>query len=358
MASSLCPAAVMTALRNPGETRSALRNPSVDVAKGMLMLFIIFEHSSTLSYVVRYNQIYTIPCFFFLSGLFFRLDKYERLSDLIQYIARTLYFPFLFFSLVSYLWFLGVEYHFRSGASFIEWYMPLIGVAKAGGRGLIFNGPLWFMPCLAMTMFLFWIMKRLALGQKRADWIVTLFAIFALCLGGFCVQHLGSEHLFSWPLALMMTFFYALGNLLSNRFMDCSAAFSRLKTWGCFACALPLLIVFFFPNFVHLSTGLIPNIGLFALQACVGIVMILLLSLGIGSFSPLEYIGRHSLAFLCLQYPVIRVLRTLLHRGGVEYADTVVGSVLFTLTVALALWPLAEIYGRAKKHLQQKRIWI
>lgn len=96
-----------------------------------------------------------MPLFFFLSGLVLNRSKYT-FKNFLKNRFSTLILPYIFFYLLTYIYWLLIENHFRSFD--MTWYKPLLGMIYGGQyNGLMdHNGILWFLPCLWWRCCFLW----------------------------------------------------------------------------------------------------------------------------------------------------------------------------------------------------------
>lgn len=136
----------------------------VDTMKAIGIVLVVVGHSPGLNPFIK-NVIYSfhMPLFFFISGLLLSEQKLsmtyrENLSSL----WRGLVIPYLFFFLVSYLYWLPTHELAASAAKHegIRWWEPLMGVVVGNGDALFVNVVLWFFTCLFTTsLIFFWARK-------------------------------------------------------------------------------------------------------------------------------------------------------------------------------------------------------
>lgn len=74
----------------------------VDMCKGLVMVLTVYMHCglSSIPYMSSIVNIFYMPLFFILSGLFMNTDKYVGVVAFVKHRWYTLYRPFLFFFLV------------------------------------------------------------------------------------------------------------------------------------------------------------------------------------------------------------------------------------------------------------------
>lgn len=136
----------------------------VDTMKAIGIVLVVVGHSPGLNPFIK-NVIYSfhMPLFFFISGLLVSPQKLsmtyrENLSSL----WKGLGIPYLFFFLISYLYWLPTHEMAASAARHagIRWWEPVMGVVIGNGDALFVNVVLWFFTCLFTTsLIFFWARK-------------------------------------------------------------------------------------------------------------------------------------------------------------------------------------------------------
>ena len=128
------------------------RIPAIDAAKGIGIFCIVLGHVVPNSFVYSLLYAFHVPLFFVLSGLTYHRSG-QRRAFFIQKAKRIL-IPYVIFSLISILIYrvcapLFPEYDTR--------LLPnLLGMVYGNtNTGLMqWNRPLWFLPCLFVTLLL------------------------------------------------------------------------------------------------------------------------------------------------------------------------------------------------------------
>ena len=185
----------------------------VDNARAIGILLVVIGHAPGLSPVVR-RIIYSfhLPLFFFISGYLSQsLGAEPSVWRFLKRVVRTLLVPYLFFGLLSYLYWLPTHSRgtFARDYAFLGPLDPLYGLAYGTIDHLYANHVLWFFPCLFCTSCLFFATSRIRSVPLR--WLVV---IESALLGIHLPTFLGARRL-PWNLdvALVALVFYASGRL-------------------------------------------------------------------------------------------------------------------------------------------------
>ena len=294
----------------------------LDIAKGIGILLVFLGHSLSWSgdggvKIVLHS--FHMPLFFFLSGVTFGLreDFRSRFLKIAYKIFRGLFFPFFFFTIVSFV-----------ALRFLPQAVPVtLGQLKTWIilflRGISFSdGPLWFLPVLAICQmfawFLFYIFKYWALPAQRIFSILTLL----LYVVGCCFMALGGRRyirfipLYCAVLPFSFIYFY-MGMQFANIFVKlnedwntlcivlnvlCAACFVSI-----FAVRLPRLRLAWLEMGHPIFAPIVASVGIFMIIAIstllirIHIIRLILLFIGENSlfyFSLDSLVGR----YLCILF--------------------------------------------------------
>jgi fucose 4-O-acetylase-like acetyltransferase len=140
------------------------RDTTVDVLRGLGIIAVVAGHAwSGTGWTPFSPYSFHMPLFFFLSGLFFREDKFEAPVAFVLRNTRTLLLPTTIFFLVY-----ALVCQVIRAAGFVKLWQPFsvskvlfdqFGSASAYG----FTSPYWFIPCL------FFVRVYFALVHTRAN---------------------------------------------------------------------------------------------------------------------------------------------------------------------------------------------
>ena len=160
---------------------------AIDVAKGIGILCIVLGHIVPNSYVVRWLYAFHVPLFFLLSGFTYSL-KEDKKAFYLNKVKRLL-LPYLIFAVISIAIYVYVYSAIVRGGSASEEtriWPHLLGMLYANSNTgyMIWNRPLWFLPCLFATLaildvFESWLRKRPANAHLpiRVGFILAAWAI-------------------------------------------------------------------------------------------------------------------------------------------------------------------------------------
>lgn len=171
----------------------SVRDESVDIAKGLGILFVIGGHCG-FNLPGFHSQSFHMPLFYFISGFFiskYILNKDESALKFIHKKFHSLLLPYfiynVFFGILSYfLQFIGIE--FNKGTIFEILSIKNIFIEPfLRGWQYPISGPLWFVPSLFCVMVMIMFLRPiLTYVYKQKRWqlilMVSLIVVFYLCI--------------------------------------------------------------------------------------------------------------------------------------------------------------------------------
>lgn len=253
----------------------------IDISKGLGMILVVLGHTGIAQFSqVTYDLIYSfhMPLFYFLSGLCFNSNKYNKFIIYIKRRWKTLIVPFLILN--SILFILGG----------ILFNIPNL---KINNLELITGvSTLYFIRVLFISELWCFIIRKLI-----SDRILFILVIVGISLTG---EELADSKLVDWfkyIIPCQATIFYALGNILSNHLKS----YNKIKPL--YSTIIAILSLVFLLSHLYKYTDLTSLI-----LAIFGITMII----GI-SFVPcpikilkdiIVYIGQNTLVILAF-HPIL-----------------------------------------------------
>lgn len=142
------------------------RDSSIDIARGIGIILVVWAHTQMSNVIFSFHM----PLFFFLSGLFFKI---ESAKDFVNKKYRTLAIPLIFFYIVSLLLKIPFQYITKSQEDTV----------KKIFSGEIFqlttvDVTLWFIVCLlVIDILLYSIARTVKKEYRRSIIICSLFVI-------------------------------------------------------------------------------------------------------------------------------------------------------------------------------------
>lgn len=167
------------------DTRTTPRNLSVDIAKGIGIILVVFGHNWIVArdsgelYRVIFS--FHMPLFFFLSGVFLAPER--DLGMTLQQKADSLLKPYAVVLLA-----LAVYYMLPLGHVSPDYFT---GMLFATGQSILWT-PLWFLPNLFLAQLIALTLLRLSPGiRNNTAWLCL--CILAMLLLGIQTLHLGHD---------------------------------------------------------------------------------------------------------------------------------------------------------------------
>lgn len=278
---------------------SANRFHWADVVKGILMLMVIWGHSdnqaisagidnsaiSNLCWIERTWTPYFMCAFFVITGYCSNFNKPFKLFIISK--IKSLIIPAIT---------IGILIQLVQGAG--------IEVIRTIPRILIY-GPVWFLAASFMACLIYYFVNKYLTNNKYKYIFLVFLIILGLSLNLYLPSSIKVWHL---PHTLMLTAFLEVGfyfrthNCLFKRTTICISAFVYIST---------LLLIFLLTDYGKI--GIFRQISitwltLIPCYACSVAGSILIINLGklIDKSQILEYVGRNSIVFYLLNYPLLK----------------------------------------------------
>lgn len=303
----------------------------IDIARGIAILAIIGFHTGFLpfsQYLVPLCNSWMIAVFPISAG-YLNHSYTPNLHTLYIKPAKIilLYFCISFMSL--FIW-LIIRQWYPHHLLFIPIDKEIRQIFL--GYNLIFNGPLWFLPCYFLSLLFFTIIYPY--------WKIFSKIVQIMCIGiiaGFSFLLADRHQIFSYDLAFLFLSFMLSGNLLST-----------LKPQKIHITTIILLGSLFvygalINGIIDMNERIFHYPVLFWLNALSGSLLIFFISNYISkrkSFIKtfLSYIGKHSLLFFSLHWPLMQINTTILAQ------NRIIGSVVKNYTHVSFLLNLTRTY--------------
>lgn len=164
----------------------------IDIARGIAIILMIIGHVLTQGSVVC-NLIYSfhMPLFIFTSGMFFKERDFKRF---IANITKKLLLPYIIVVLI-----VDICEHKVFSEYFSEILQPSVTMI----------GVLWFLPCLAIIKFIFYIFKKIS---KENDILLYVLCFVSSMVGYYLKDFVTSNVIYD--IALFALIYYCIGYFL------------------------------------------------------------------------------------------------------------------------------------------------
>lgn len=293
----------------------------IDIAKGIGIILVVMFHIPNIDDITTihgvywggYINIFYMPLFFLLSGLFFNPTKIKK--RLLQ-----LLFPYVGFMLIATVLFVCKGMLLDGGVDWQQVYAPIIG--RTYGYP---NTPCWFLLSLMQIVLI------ACLEQRWFRGLGLLAVSLAVSIIGYLWGCLDKDVRYYVDVSLLCNVFYVIGYVFKDQIIK------KLSVKLAFTCLVISLIAYFIkPYQCNVSQNYIPNgyvsfllISAFASFGIIGSSR-LLTKTKLGGL--LEYFGRNSLVILCTHSILISVLLKLLNELAIgSTLEVLIGTCLIMI---------------------------
>lgn len=308
----------------------------IDYMKAFSALSVVLYHTNITSPVKSIVYIVSLPAFFLAAGMFTN----TKLSPLQFFRHKTLrllipYFVFGILSWVAWL-FIGRKFGYDT-ENISAWWSPLVGMLIGEVDGLVQNRPLWFLCCMMMTEWIYYLLNRIT--KKWIKWICIIFATTIGCV----LAWLGLKGVWGIIAAVIIMPLYAVSaeqrEILKNKVSALKTKSLLLILAGSLA---GVAIGYLFNADISISRYRIGNPALFYLTifsvAGMWLTMALLLERFSKNVRLLRYIGKNTLIILCTHIPLFGAIKGCSMILGIplDFFQSTIGS-LFLWAIAILL---------------------
>lgn len=326
----------------------------IDIAKGIGIILVVIGHISQIKVLNEIIYSFHMPLFFMISGFL-----HKNKNDFIKHKVRTIIFPYIFFSIITFIYWFFIESKFRNQQVSLK-YLINIFIACGGEKNYPYNAPMWFLPCLFMTEILFNILQKL---EKKYTNIIIV--ILGIC-GYFYPKIFSIRMPFCLDVMMVAICFYYIGFMIRpimSKINDMNIEKSFKISIG--AIILMVLTVFLavFENGANMNELKYNNMILFYLTAILGSVSIMILSMNLRS-EVIKDIGKNSLIIMCIHEPVKRVIivlcSKLLKTGNETIRMTFWGIMIVTMITFFTMIPIVymvkKFFSKSIRKKQRRKI--
>ena len=280
------------------------RDITLDILRGIGILFVVFGHICHIYEVRVYIWGFHIPIFFFISGLLFNKAKYSGFFDYCKKKFRNLLLPYLFFYLITFIYWLLIERRFR-GAEIVP-LTQVLGMfyGTYSLKWMYFNGALWFIPCLFSMEILYWFVSNCRSCVLKVILLVIVYLIGILSI------RFSPWLPFGLCAALVGLVFFGMGDWFKvyyKRTIEFGNE-NRLVLFSIVIALFILQLVLLPFTGADLAALQINNYWMYIPISTIGVSLFFFVSLIIRKNFVLEWLGRNSLVIFALQEPVYRMV--------------------------------------------------
>lgn len=330
------------------------RNVVLDILKGIGILLVVFGHTLKNNVLVSIIYYFHMPLFFFLSGmaLYYSLNKENKenisLKDFFIKKFRSILIPYLFFSIVSIIYWILIERKIRGqfDISIMQNFINIF-IAKVDVNLYAYNIAMWFLPCLFMSELLFFIIFKI-----KNNYLKNLIIILSFLIGYFLsIKNIVLP--FGFEITLIGIFFLYVGyNSIQKKLnIENTKIIKILQFILCIASIICLFLCYKFGNIVNMMNHLYSNMFLFLFGSFSGIYFCYFIAKFIeksfnGKFKFfLKFLGENTIIIMCCHEPIKRMMIKLFS-GETNLRTNVIFSFLITIFVNIVLIPIILIINK------------
>jgi acyltransferase len=312
----------------------------IDIAKGIGIILVIIGHSHCPAEVKNFIYFFHMPFFFFISGVL--LSQRYGFSEFISDRVRYLLVPYFIIAFVSIIFSFFISRHYGNYLDVKNAFMNVfeMGFGIKADLERIYNGPLWFLPCLFYVQILGYMVTSI----KTND-LVRMLCVIIISISGFLLP--GESPIgFRGPL-IALAFWFA--GYMFNKKDFLQKFHSNRMLFKIIATLFLLIIVGFMKRIggnISMTNVTLNNFVLFLIGGTAGSVAILTSAMAIDKSHGIEFAGKnaiiffgfHSLAQKAIDIPRILMdinLYSLL--GGNIYLFIILWNVIFCSIISLSI---------------------
>lgn len=276
----------------------------IDFAKCIAIMLVIIGHVLSW-YHPRYKAVYIViysmhmPFFFMLSGLTFRVNEEERVSDFIRYKAKKFFPPLYLFCVID------IAFQILSGKFNVSQSTKFIISSILFVNGGAFS-KYWFLPALFVAEIILFLIFKLCKSPERRT-----FATIIIGMGGGTLSYFMNYHLpFHFESAVFAVQFIYCGILIKKALRKPV----KIKTTICIALGVAFMItnIAMLPRYSitdDFFSMTFRNPMLFLITAFSGSISLLLICSIQNRKNFFTRIGRHTLYIYGFHYSILGILR-------------------------------------------------
>lgn len=318
----------------------------IDLAKGILIIMVVFFHAGSCGIAGKYINYMFMPAFFLLAGIFFK--DYGGMRNTMLRKADKQLVPTLFFTALYVV--LGCVLYFGTHKSY------LLGGVLYGAAQLRPIFAMWFLVCLFVMNFLFYVIRR---SFKKSQ-ILQALAVIVLAGGGYGLSACNIKLPFYLDTALTNLPFFYIGYLLRETPLLYRHRWDKF----CIPAALALIalgvvirnMVVGTPAFIYneYPNGILPVVYVVSLLLILGM---LLLCKAIGRLPIVSYMGRYSIIILGVHQAILLLIGFGFDPVGLGDQKFLI-AVVTTVVSALLIAPIKRYFPKftAQENLLSRNV--
>lgn len=334
----------------------------VDVAKGIGIFFVVWGHIILHGPVYNFIYSFHMPLFFLLSGLLFNISKYKTLKEFCVHRCKTLIIPYLVFSFITYIYWVVIENPITDNEGILTPFLQIF-ISQGSAGYMLHNIPMWFVLCLFAIEIIYFLLKR-RLNNKSLFIVCCVLAIVGCAMTLPNTFFDFTKLFWSINVALVAIPFYMIGNLISEKFgrTKIKQLILSKKVISVIIMIIAFALLCILSNVnspISMGTEELGNWLLFYLNAFIGIVMILIISVLMERNKLFQFLGRNSFFIMAMHFPIRKPITLIISKiFSVEMADiynSPIFSFIVTILTIIVNIVLIKIIEKLKMIYQERK---
>lgn len=257
----------------------------IDISKGIGICLVILGHTYRANPVLNWICSFHMPLFFILSGWLrgMKQNKYKKT----EYISRkfdALIIPLIIFMVLTYLYWLIIEHHFREFSMGPMWFLPILFTAEIAIELLIMRKP------NIVTLAAGGALSGVLLYLTQSFEVASIMAWIPRCFGAAMFYMIG----------MMVSYVLSVKEIMRKDRREINCAMIIL-----FVLSVTISQINGRVDLYNLMFG---NYVLYIIAALTGSGAIYCISVLIGNNVFFEYLGRYSIIILCTHEQIKRAV--------------------------------------------------
>jgi len=291
----------------------------VDYAKALAIIFVVFLHAGVPYPLKGLIRVFLIPVFFFISGIFSNISKYDNAKAFFKQKSQSILIPYFAFNLLTFLFWFFLGRHFGADENIkTNALESFLGIFTATATSLKHYVPLWFLACLFVVESLYFLIFKKIQTKKYQLLTLAFLFLFSLLMYNLDIKRLP----WNIDIALSMIIFYGLGAYFRDFVLkNESISFKNIAilTGISILAALIVTLAYNLNDEAKVYINQLGNYFLFFIGALAGIVLMTGLMKLITMFPKhnklILYIGRNTLIILALHLITGSVVKAITYYG-------------------------------------------
>lgn len=296
----------------------------IDTAKGFCILMVVMFHAELLDKGTPCIGMLRMPFYFALSGLFFK--DYGIFGTILKKINK-LVIPFLFFYIISYLFFIGIRI---SIGGIID--IPFFSFVTS--KEMV-NIALWFLLALFWSNICFLILYRVSTNNYVLGLLSFIIGIGSMiCFNYYSV----TLPLYIDSGIVAVPFFY-IGYILKSSDILQPNSYDKYNILSIPMLILVSVLCFYCGDKPYIGFGSLDIEGdpaLFYIGSISIVIAFILICKRIGPIWGLRYIGRYSLIILGVHLTIISAISSGFRFFGIDQSAEYYNIVVFFLSIVIS----------------------